>query len=476
MSTVLSSSESFETYSCLWDADIGSKPFRSDMPSTCRVDPNQVEGTVCDVAIVGGGLTGLWTAFYLHELDPSLDIVLIEARVPGFGASGRNGGWCSPILPMSLPAIERASGRGAAIAARRAMVETVDEVERQVTRCGFDCDFVKGGSVELVRNPAQERRALDHLAVLRSFGIPEEEIRLVRGRELSDIVRAEGTKSAILETQSAALHPGRLSRRLAHRVRTSGVRLFEGVAALRIEPGRVLTDHGAVAAPISIRATEAFTADLPGHRRTLLPLYSLMIATEPLSLDEWSEIGLENRTTFTDGRRMLVYGQRTADGRFAFGGRGAPYHFGSRLKPSFDIDADVARHLERELHRLFPSSRRAAVTHHWGGPLGVPRDWTCSVTFDPTTGLGSAGGYVGDGVAMSNLAGRTLADLILRRRTDIVTLPWVGHRSPQWELEPTRWIAVNALTLLAGMTDRIENRSGREARILGSIIRRFSGS
>jgi len=197
-----------------------------------------------------------------------------------------------------------------------------------------------------------------------------------------------------------------------------------------------------------------------------------MIATEPLPDEVWERIGLAGRETFTDGRHLLVYGQRTLDGRFAFGGRGAPYHFGSSIADGHDRDRRVAGDLTAVMRRLFPVLADARVTHHWGGPLGITRDWTAAVTFDPASGVGTAGGYVGDGVSTTNLAGRTLADLVLGRDTEIVDLPWVGHRSRDWEPEPLRWIGVNAGRVLASATDRAEERRRRPAPLLEGLLER----
>lgn len=457
---------------CLWDGDGAPTP---DAVGRLEISPSEIDGLTCDVAIVGAGFTGLWTAFYLLTSEPTLDVVILESHRAGFGASGRNGGWCSPLLPMSLAKIARNHGSGVAVASRRAMVATVDEVASRVAELKIDCDFAKGGSIELLRNQPQRARAQQHLEEMRQIGIPESELRIVSGADLETLIRAHGATAAILETESAVLHPGHLARGLTNAVRERGCRIFEGVTALRIEPGRVVSDRGEIRAPRVIRATEAFTPMLRGQRRTVAPLYSLMIATEPLEDAVWSEIGLESRPSFTDGRRMLIYGQRTADARIAFGGRGAPYHFGSRIRPDFDTDANVAAELVRSLHELLPQTAQARITHHWGGPLAASRDWSLSMRFDPRTGLGSAGGYVGDGVATSNLAGRTLSDLVLGRDSDISRLPWVQHTSPSWEPEPIRWFAVNGMARLAALADRREDRSGRSARSIDSLVRRVSG-
>jgi glycine/D-amino acid oxidase-like deaminating enzyme len=224
-----------------------------------------------------------------------------------------------------------------------------------------------------------------------------------------------------------------------------------------------------------VRALEGYTGSLRGHRRTLLPVHSLMLATEPLPAEFWAEVGWADRATVNDERRLLVYAQRTRDGRIAFGGRGAPYRFGSRVTPSSEHARGVHAMLRHSLVELFPAAADARITHRWGGPLGVPRDWWPSVGFDPGTGLAHAGGYSGDGVAMTNLAGRTLADLITGADSALVRLPWVGHRSPPFEPEPLRWLGVNAGFRLAAAIDARERRTGRPAVLLDRAMTRLTG-
>jgi glycine/D-amino acid oxidase-like deaminating enzyme len=252
------------------------------------------------------------------------------------------------------------------------------------------------------------------------------------------------------------------------------VTIYEHTAVEEIGPGRVRTTRGTVRSDIVVRATEAFTPGLPGLGRAIVPVYSLMIATEPLSDAFWAEAGLADRPTFTDRRHMIIYGQRTADGRFAFGGRGAPYHFGSRVQPKFDTNGRVHTQLEETLHALFPGLGNVEITHAWGGAVGIPRDWYPSVGFDRATGMAWAGGYVGDGVSTTNLAGRTLADLVLGRDTELVRLPWVNHRSPRWEREPARWLGINAGRQLVESMDRAEAQ-GRDPRVRRRLAARLFG-
>ncbi len=254
-----------------------------------------------------------------------------------------------------------------------------------------------------------------------------------------------------------------------------GVRIFEQTPVIEIAPGQVVTTSGTVRARAVIRATEGFSAQLPSSRRDVIPFYSLMIATEPIDESTLDEIGLRNGETFNDLRHLVIYGQRTPDGRIAFGGRGAPYHYGSRIEPAFDRDQRMHSLIRETLVDLFPALSDTRITHRWGGPLGIARDWHPSVGFDPVTGIGWAGGYVGDGVAVTNLAGRTLAALVAGVENHCTRLCWVGHRSRPWEPEPFRWIGVNSALRAMGTADRAEQRTGRPSRLADAMSSLLGG-
>jgi len=429
----------------------------------------------CDVAIVGAGFTGLWTAYYLSKLDPRLRIVVLEREVAGFGASGRNGGWCSALFPASWSAVARHSSRDAAIRLQRAMHDTVVEVGRAAEEEDIDAYYQRGGTVVLARSKAQLRRAEAEVDEAREWGFGPEDLRLLDETEARQQLDATDVLGATYTPHCAAIHPARLVRGLARAVEARGVRVYEQTAVRSIEPGSVATDAGRVRADVVVRATEAYTARLPGHRRVLAPVYSLMVVTDPLPESFWSEAGLADRQTFSDERHLLIYGQRTHDGRIAFGGRGAPYHYGSSVRPDYDQEPRVFESLRKTLVELLPALRGVGFSHAWGGAIGMPRDWHASVGLERATGMGWAGGYVGDGVGTSNLAGRTLADLILDRETDLVSLPWVGHRSRQWEPEPLRWLGINGGLRAMTVADAEEARTRRQsliARMAMPLLRR----
>jgi glycine/D-amino acid oxidase-like deaminating enzyme len=438
-----------------------------------------------DVCIVGAGLTGLWTAYYLLQAEPTLRVVVLEAQIAGFGASGRNGGWCSALFPVSIRALARRYGRESALTMRRAMIDTVDQVGAVVAAEGIDCHWRKGGTVNLARTDVQLARVRAEVEIdADADGV--DGYTLLSAEEATARVGASGVLGASYTPHCARVQPALLVRELARVVERLGGTIFEGTPALEIRPRVgtggdpcVATATGVVRARQVIRATEAWTAELPGSQRDVVPVYSLMVATEPLPAAFWNGdgstpgAGLANGETFSDARHLIIYGQRTADDRLAFGGRGAPYHYGSRIDPAFDRSNPVFAALRSTLSELFPALREHAFSHGWGGPLGIARDWHASVGLDARTGLGWAGGYVGDGVGTTNLAGRTLTDLALGRDTGLTRLPWVGHRSPRWEPEPLRWLGMNAglrAMSAADAEERLTGRASLAARLMAPFL------
>ncbi len=423
-----------------------------------------------DVCVVGGGYTGLWTAYYLAKAAPGLRIVVLEAQFCGFGASGRNGGWVSALLPG--PARRYGPGVGQL---HLAMRDTVGEIARVAEVEGIDARFLQGGRLSVARSPAQlERLQAD---VVRAHSEPggDPDTVLLDESELAARVRVAGALGGSWTPHCARIQPAFLVAGLAAAAERAGVRIHEGSRVRHVESGLVETAEGSVAATWIVRATEGYTAGLRGQRRTWLPMNSSMIVTDPLPAGSWDEIGWSGCETLGDEAHAYCYAQRTADGRIALGGRGVPYRYGSRT----DLEASnpgttaasTVTGLIALLHSMFPACRGARIAHTWSGVLGVPRDWCATVGLDPATRLGWAGGYVGDGVATSNLAGRTLTDLILGRSSDLTCLPWVGRRPRRWEPEPLRYLGVHGLYRGYRLADARESVPARATTSTSRIAR-----
>ncbi len=425
------------------------------------------------MCIVGAGYTGLWTAYYLKKADPELRIVVLEARFAGFGASGRNGGWLSGLVPGDRNAMAKRHGRDSVVAWQRALNEAVDEVTQVAELEGIDAGIVKGGTLEIARNPAQATRLAAALAEEREWG--NDGVVALTSAEAAQRIRFDNVVSAYYTPHCARIQPAHLARGLADAVERLGVPIYERSPVTRIDPGRAVTPLGTVTAPIVLRATEGFTPALPGLRRRWLPMNSSMIATDPIPQALWSDIGWDGRETVGDTAHGFFYAQRTVDDRIAIGGRSVPYRYASRTDLDGRVPARTIRHLTAVLHDVLPQVRDVPIAHGWCGVLAVPRDWEATVTLDRKTGLGEAGGYVGHGVTATNLAGRTLADLVLDRKTPLTELPWVGHGSRQWEPEPLRWLGVRGLYVAYQLADRHEAGGRATSSPIAKIADRLTG-
>ncbi len=411
-----------------------------------------------DVCIVGAGYTGLWTAYYLKRADPSLRVVVLEARFAGFGASGRNGGWLSGLVPGDRERMAHQYGRDSVAAWQRALNDAVDEVIDVAAREGIDAGIVKGGTLEVARNPAQATRLAAAMEAERRWQVGG--IEPLSKDDARRRIRLDGVVAAYHNPHCARVQPARLARGLADTVEGLGVDIYERSPVTELTAGRATTPSGTVSAPVVLRATEGFTAMLPGLKRRWLPMNSSMIATDPIPAPLWDAIGWQGRETLGDTAHGFFYAQRTVDDRIAIGGRSVPYRFGSRTDRDGRVPERTITNLRATLHAILPQVAGVPIAHAWCGVLAVPRDWEATVDFDKATGLGWAGGYVGHGVTATNLAARTLTDLILDRATPLTTLPWVGHRSRSWEPEPLRWLGVRGMYLAYKAADWHEARGG----------------
>jgi glycine/D-amino acid oxidase-like deaminating enzyme len=319
----------------------------------------------------------------------------------------------------------------------------VDEVGRVAASEEIDAQYFHGGQLRVARGPSQLPGLQRAFESLRTLGL-ESDLALLDADETAGRVKITGAKGALYNPHCATIHPARLARGLARTVERMGAVIFERTPVTDYEVGgkspRLVTDAGEVRARTIVLAGEAYLARLRKLRRQLLPIYSLIVLTEPLSEEQWAEIGWEGRECVASNRHTVDYLSRTDDGRILFGGRGAPYHFGSRIKDEYDRHEPTHEMLRSTARDWFPSLRGARFTHAWGGPLAVPRDWMPTMSYDPSRGVATARGYTGQGVATANLSGRTLADLILGRDTGITRLPTVNHRPRTWEREPLRWL------------------------------------
>jgi glycine/D-amino acid oxidase-like deaminating enzyme len=430
-----------------------------------------LDGTIaCDVGILGAGYTGLWTAYYLLKRRPGLRIVIAEGEIAGFGASGRNGAWCAPDLNISMDRLARLHGEDAARRIQQATYDAVDEVGRVAATEGIAAAFHKGGELIVARGPHHVPALEASLREYERFGFGEH-YRLLDAAGVAGKVRIAGAVAGLWSGSAAIVHPGRLVRGLAELVERMGARIVERtpVSDFRAAvtgpaggaPAALITPKGEIRAPVVVLAGEAYLARLAKLHRQLVPLYSLIVLTEPIDDATWAEIGWAGREVVASARLSIDYLSRTADGRILFGGRGAPYRLGSPIKDAYDRHDPTHEMLRGFVRTWFPMLRGVRFTHAWGGPLGMPRDWHPSFAFDPRSGIATARGYVGHGVASANLAGRTLADLIAGERSPSTDLPLANHRSPNWEVEPLRWLGIRYTQGALSRLDRRSEATGR---------------
>lgn len=443
----------------LWHA-IPRQPVRERITSSHKTD----------VVIVGAGFTGLWTAFWLLELNPSLGITILEKEHVGFGASGRNGGWFSALFPASLDKVAKASSREGAVNLYRAMMNNIAETGEVIQAHNVDCDWRHDGTYTFARSRAQLARAHEEISYFRSWGFGESDIALLSPEEVS--IPVTHLQGSLFTPHCASVHPYKLVTQLALHLESRGVKIFEQTEVTEIQPKKVLAAECEVRADYVVRATEAYTTLLPREKRTLAPIYSFMIATDILPQSTIESLALQG-STFADLRNLVIYGQVTNDNRIAFGGRGAPYHFGSKISQKFEDNQAVSRRIFEILKEMLPSIGNVTFTHNWAGVLGIFRDWYPRVSFDTDTGFAYAGGYIGDGVGSSALAGKTLAHLITNSPSHLTALPWLNRPIRRWEIEPLRYLGISfglrAMTL-ADYEESVTDRPSVIGKLMSPLI------
>ncbi|HRV69480.1 MAG TPA: FAD-binding oxidoreductase [Marmoricola sp.] len=427
-----------------------------------------------DITIVGAGFSGLWTAYYIKHLNPDARVVMVEAEVAGAGASSRNGGWASALLPVTWETIEQRYGRDATLAYQQAADDNLTVIREVLREEGIDADLAADGYLRVATDQAQLAKLRAELDNARSWNRTEHDAQWLSAEETKARINGPDFLGGMFIPHCMALNPAKLVRGLAAAVEGLGVTIYEQSFVSSIRDGIVYTDQGRVNSGLVVLAVEGYASQVEGFRRLRLPVHSTMVATEPLSAELWDELGWRQRSTINDLRRHLFYAQRTVDGRIAFGGRGAPYKFASQVELNRSDAIDVSRIVEEVLYEVFPMLQGTEISHRWSGVLGVPRDWMPSVQINRADKLALIGGYSGDGVALTHMAGRTLAHLITGVPSPLTALPLVGHSSPTWEPEPLRVMGVRLTERLARHADGVERHTGKPS-WSGKVFSKLSG-
>jgi glycine/D-amino acid oxidase-like deaminating enzyme len=409
-----------------------------------------------DVAIIGGGFTGIATAWELARLDPALDVAVLEARQVGYGASGRNGSFAMTVVGLGFGTMARLRGKAWVAAAHRYMMAAVDYLDEHITREALDCDRLRPGFLRVATSRAYEKRLQHEVALVQSLGF--DDITWLDEAAVRARVDSPRYLGAMWEPRLVLVNPAKLVRANKRRVVEQGVRVYENTPALAIErPGRfrITTPSGTLTAEKLVFATNAYSDLFKSLRRRQTPAFTYMIATEPLSDAQLDALRWAGREGVEDARNLIHYYRLTPDHRVVLGGGPVGITWGGHL----DADESPAawRHLEEHLAWLFPALEGVRVTHRWGGPF--------SVTMDLTPALGALRdgrtfyslGCVGHGVSMSHLNGRLLANLVLDRRDDLdpalPPCPFVNRRQLRWPVEPLRSALVRSLRAYLKLED-----------------------
>ena len=416
-----------------------------------------------DIAILGAGFTGLWTAYHLLIKQPSLKVAVVEAEIAGFGASGRNGGWCFAGFPVSPTTLAAKLGVDAARAVSLAMYDSVDDVGRVCAAEGIGAYYAKGGELEVARAAYDLPKLQSMYDEFKKIGLGDH-YELLEAAGTERRIRVAGSVGAFWNKEGAAIQPARLARGLARAVERRGATIYEQTRVTSYTDGpnpKLVTDRGDVRAKVVVLAGEAYLSALPGLERQIIPLTSHMVVTEPLSDAQWKQIGWERREVLGGFGTSAGYINHTGDGRIAFGAYRAQYPFNSKITDALDREESIFEHARKSTVNWFPMIEGVRFTHSWGGVFGVPRDHMPVMSYDKASGIATGRGYVGEGVATANLSGRVLADLISEADTPLTRLPMTTHQTKPWEPEPLRWLGVKFVTLSRKrMMDKVE-RTGR---------------
>lgn len=414
--------------------------------------------TRADVVILGGGYTGMWSAYFLTEQAPGIDVVILERDICGGGPSGRNGGF---VLGWwdELPGLVKLFGEERALEACRALSRSVREIGDWCRTHGVDAWFTPGGYLGVSTSPAQDEGPSSSVELAGRLGVADEYLPLSPG-EVEAKCRSPVFRGGAFMRDGATVQPARLARGLRRVLLDRGVRIFEMTSARRFRPGppaEAETDGGRVRAGQAVVALNAWAAAWREFRRRLVTWGSYIVLTEPAP-DRLADIGWTGGEAIVDFRTALHYFRTTPDGRIAFGGGGARAGYDGRIGRRFTHDAVSASRAAQGFRRLFPSFSGVALGDSWGGPIDVSGSHLPFLGTLTPGNVHFAHGYTGNGVAPSHLAGQILASLALGRENDLTGLPIVGHRPIRFPPEPLKYVGAYVIREAIVRKERAEDQ------------------
>ncbi len=428
-----------------------------------------------DVVVVGGGFTGLWTAWYLRQLEPEARVVVLESEEAcGRGPSGRNGGFCNAMW-FSLASMRERWGDEAALAIGHAAADAVTRIGAFCAEQEVDAWWTPAGYLETATAPAQDGAWERALVACRELGVPEAIVPL-SAAQVQERCQSPAFRAGAVCPDSATVQPARLALGIRRRLREQGVEIFESSAVRKLEAGAdgvvARTEGGTVRAERAVLAIGAAAKGRRGPLRGQLTVASShIVLTEPVP-DVLEQIGWTGGDAITDCRALLDYFRTTPDGRIAFGWGGGRIAFGARTRGRSELDQAVIEATAAHLYDYFPALRGRHLTHAWGGPIDASPTHLPTVTSLPGDRAFAAAGYTGNGVGPSNMVGRTLASLALDRRDTPTRLAFVDGATPRVPPEPFHWIGGEAIRLGILAKEEAE-MSGRAPSKLSKAVARI---
>ena len=410
-----------------------------------------------DVAVIGGGFTGLSTAYHIKKDSPGLEVAVLEAEVIGFGASGRNGGFSMTLFGLE-PAVTKALfGLERTVEAHRYMERAVDYVDDLVREHAIQSDYEFTGFLRAATTPGYVRRIKHDLEILVSMGITG--IEWIEADEIRDQVDSPLFLGGWWEPRCGLMNPAKQARELKRIVQASGAQVYENTSVMEVRRDdrfTLKTPKGSLDAEKIVFATNAYSHLIPRLRRKQVPAFTHMVVTEPLKDRQLATIGWRNRQGLEDARNLVHYFRLTADNRIAIGGSDVSLAFGSDMQR--DMNERIFADLERDVVRLFPVLEGIDFTHRWGGPVSVTLDMAPAIGYIGDKRAVYSLGCVGHGVSMTHLNGWTLADMILERQTDLTSVWFVDRRTLPWPPEPLRLILSQAIRGYLRIEDALYER------------------
>ncbi len=431
---------------------LGSSPYEESPP---------LDGsTKVDVAVVGGGFCGLSTAYYLKRADPSLRVAVLEDKVVGYGASGRNAGFAMTLMGFTLSITAMRFGKEKAKQAHDFAHRAVDHIGQMVDAHSIDCDYEKPGLLTVALNPSQAKRLQGEIRLAEKLGI--EGLKWLDAHMMQAEVHSPTYLGARWEEQAALINPAKYVRGLKRVAQEEGVEVYERTPVAAVHPDPILhldSPRGLVEAEKVVFATNAFSGLFPQLRNKQFPVFTYIVLTEPLSQDQLAEIGWRGRQGIEDARNMIHYYRLTADNRILFGGSDARYYFGGGL--DHDRNTRIFRRLERDLRQTFPALKGVRIEYQWGGPVSVPLDFFPAMGYlGEDKRIAYSLGCIGHGVAMMNMAGQIMRDLVLERDTELTNLFFVNRRVIPLPPEPLRFALEETIRQALKAQDAWEARKG----------------